>query len=38
MGASIIQSDLTSVIIQVIIDLDKEMLSSEEAIQQGVNP
>ena len=38
MEASIIQSDLTSVIIQVIIDLDKEMLSSEEAIQQGVNP
>jgi Zn-finger protein len=37
MEAEIIKSDSNSLTIQVTIPLDKEMLSSEEAIQQGVN-
>jgi len=37
MEAEIIKSDSKSVTIQVTIALDKDMLSSEEAIQQGVN-
>ena len=37
MEAEIIKSDTNSVTIQVTISLDKEMLSSEDAIQQGVN-
>jgi len=37
MEAEIIKSDSDSVTIQVTISLTKDMLSSEEAIQQGVN-
>ena len=37
MAAEIIKSDSKSITLQVTITLDKEMLSSEEAIQQGVN-
>jgi hypothetical protein len=37
MAAEIIKSDSKSVTLQVIIALEKEMLNSEEAIQQGVN-